>query len=331
MNLPINIGVSGYYEVRLRRPDGRVVPFKGHERPIKNIITNNGLDSVFKRTFLASMAYLVVGTGSTAAAITDTSLETYVATSSTKSADQNGVTHNFAGRYKENYRTFEWANSTGNSVTVYELGMTWLDTSNPAVFSRIVVSAGLTVPNGYSLVVKYTLRQYVPIWRTPATTSITVNGVSQSGTLMYAGTGTAASDTTLTNSFTYPSTNGNEIASATLGDVLEPSVINGGYHVAAFCTSATQFAGLLTPTGNFTNSPAYATSNSLSNSTYVSGTYTRTKSFKLIAASFPETSFRSFFIGFIYGSKLIWDGDASFTKAATHSWTVGITTTVSRV
>ena len=63
LNLPINIGVSGYYEVRLRRPDGRVVPFKGHEKPIKNIITNNGRDSVFTRTFLASMAYLVVGTG----------------------------------------------------------------------------------------------------------------------------------------------------------------------------------------------------------------------------------------------------------------------------
>lgn len=331
LNLPINIGVSGYYEVRLRRPDGRVVPFKGHEKPIKNIITNNGRDSVFTRTFLASMAYLVVGTGSTAAAVTDTSLETYLATSSTMSADQNGITNSFENRYKENYRTFEWANATGNSVTVYELGMTWLDTSNPAVFSRIVVSAGLTVPNGYSLVVKYTLRQYVLIWRTPATTSITVNGASQSGTLMYAGTGTAASDTTLTNSFTYPLSDGSERYSNTHGDVLEPSKINGGYHLSAFCTSATQFAGLLTPTGNLPSSPAYATASTLTNSTYTAGTFTRTKSFKLIAASLPETSFRSFFVGSISGSKLIWDGDASFTKAATHSWTVGITTTVSMV
>ena len=201
LNLLVNIGMSGYYEVRLRRPDGRVVPFKGHEKPIKNIITNNGQDSVFTRTFLASMAYLVVGTGSTAAAVTDTSLEAYLATSPTMSANENGITNSFANRYKENYRTFEWANATGNSVTVYELGMTWLATSNPAVFSRIVVSAGLTVPNGYSLVVKYTLRQYVPIWRTPATTSITVNGVSQSGTLMYVENRTAASDTVLATSF----------------------------------------------------------------------------------------------------------------------------------
>lgn len=331
LNLPINIGVSGYYEVRLRRPDGRVVPFKGHEKPIKNIITNNGRDSVFTRTFLASMAYLVVGTGSTAAAVTDTSLEAYLATSPTMSADQNGVTHSFVGRYKENYRTFEWANATGNSVTVYELGMTWLDTSNPAVFSRIVVSAGLTVPNGYSLVVKYTLRQYVLIWRMPATTSITVNGASQSGTLMYAGTGTASSDTTLATAFTYPTAAGFETGTSASYAVLEPSMISSGYHVAAFCTSATQFAGLLTPTGNLPSRPVYATSDNLTNSTYVTGSYTRTKSYKLIAASFPETSFRSFFIGSISGSKLIWDGDASFTKAATHSWTVGITTTVSRV
>lgn len=331
-NLPINIGVSGYYEVRLRRPDGRIVPFKGHEKPMKNIITNNGLDSVFTRTFLASMAYLVVGTGSTAAAVTDTSLETYVATSSKMSADQNGVTHSFAGRYKENYRTFEWANATGSSVTVYELGMTWLGTSNPAVFSRIVVSAGLTVPNGYSLVVKYTLRQYVPIWRTPATTSITVNGASQSGTLMYVENLKAESDTVLATSFIYPSANGIEQSVQSASQLLEPSRMSGwNYHKACFATSTTQFAGLLTATGNLP-SPVTVMSGDMTNSTYTAGTFTRTKSFKLIAASFPETSFRSFIIdadrNYCY---LIWDGDASFTKAATHSWTVGITTTVSRV
>jgi len=332
LNLPINIGVSGYYEVRLRRPDGRVVPFKGHEKPIKNIITNNGLDSVFTRTFLASMAYLVVGTGSTAAAVTDTSLQTYLATSSTMSTDQNGITNSFENRYKENYRTFEWANATGNSVTVYELGMTWLDTSNPAVFSRIVVSAGLTVPNGYSLVVKYTLRQYVPIWRTPATVSITVNGASQSGTLMYVENLTAASDTVLTTSFSYPSAAGYEQLGSYTSLLLEPSRIPDSYiHVAKFATSTTQFAGLLTATGNLP-SPVTVTSGGLTNSTYTAGTFTRTKSFKLIAASFPETSFRSFIISSGYGTNLlIWDGDASFTKAATHSWTVGITTTVSRV
>ena len=333
-NLPVNIGVSGYYEVRLRRPDGRIVPFKGHEKPIKNIITNNGLDSVFTRTFLASMAYLVVGTGSTAAAVTDTSLETYVATSSTMSADQNGVTHNFAGRYKENYRTFEWANTTGTSVTIYELGMTWDSASNPAVFSRIVVSAGLTVPDGYSLVVKYTLRQYVPIWRTPATVSITVNGAPQSGTLMYVENLTAASDTVLADSFTYPSANGSEYYASHQFLLLEPSMISGSessQHRARFATSTTQFAGLLTATGNLPT-PVDVTNGDMSNSTYTAGTFTRTKSFKLIAASFPETSFRSFIIDAnIDNSFLIWDGDASFTKAATHSWTVGITTTVSRV
>lgn len=332
MNFPINIGVSGYYEVRLRRPDGRIVPFEGHEKPIKNIITNNGLDSVFTRTFLASMAYLVVGTGSTAAAITDTSLEAYLGTSSTMSADQNGVTHSFAGRYKENYRTFEWANATGNSVTVYELGMTWLATSKPAVFSRIVVSAGLTVPNGYSLVVKYTLRQYVPIWRTPATVSITVNGASQSGTLMYVENLTAASDTVLTTSFTYPLATGAEYPGPYPSLLLEPSITEGfGKHRSLFATSTTQFAGLLTATGNLP-SPVTVMSGDMTNSTYTAGTFTRTKSFKLIAASFPETSFRSFIISAFYGTNLlIWDGDASFTKAATHSWTVGITTTVSRV
>ena len=332
LNLPVNIGVSGYYEVRLRRPDGRIVPFKGHEKPMKNIITNNGLDSVFTRTFLASMAYLVVGTGSMAAAVTDTSLQAYLATSSTMSADQNGVTHNFAGRYKENYRTFEWANTTGTSVTIYELGMTWLATSNPAVFSRIVVSAGLTVPNGYSLVVKYTLRQYVPIWRTPATVAITVNGASQSGTLMYVENRTAASDTVLADSFTYPSASGAETYLSYPSLLLEPSTISGSdKHRARFATSATQFAGLLTATGNLPD-PVTVMSGSMTNSTYTAGTFTRTKSFKLIAASFPETSFRSFIIDATwYDCYLIWDGDASFTKAATHSWTVGITTTVSRV
>ena len=144
---------------------------------------------------------------------------------------------------------------------------------------------------------------------------------------MYAGDGTAADDTTLADSFTYPLAIGHEYVTTR---VLEPSVISP-YHDFAFCTSATQFAGLLTPTGNFPSNPACAISGDLTNSTYVTGSYTRTKSFKLIAASFPETSFRSFCVGYISGPKLIWDGDASFTKAATHSWTVGITTTVSRV
>lgn len=337
MNLPVNIGVSGYYEVRLRRPDGRIVPFKGHEKPIKNIITNNGLDSVFTRTFLASMKYLVVGTGSTAAAVTDASLETYFATSSTISADKNGVTYNFADRYKENYRTWEWANSTGNSVTIYEIGITWLDTSNPAVFSRIVVGAGLTVPDGYSLVVKYTLRQYVPIWRTPATTSITVNGASQSGTLMLCNHYTAASDTTLSNMFSYPSATGMETwCDVYYRGLLEPSVISNNFYQqqAALCTSTTQFSGLLTETGNLPSNFTASVKAAVSNSSYTNGTFTRTKSYKLIAASFPETSFRSFVLSNGYdlsNGGLIWDGAASFTKAATHSWTVGITTTVSRV
>lgn len=342
MNLNFNLKtrMEGFYTVRLRTPYGRIVPFKGHENPEKNIITDNGKDSVFARTYLASMAYLVIGKGNTEATTSDASLQTYYATSNLMSSSENGTVSDFSGRYKDIYRTFYWTNSTGSSQTIYELGITWLDTSNPAVFSRIVIADGLTIPNGYDLVVKYTLRLHVANWRTPQSVNLTYfNGttdVEQSGTLMYVCNYTASNDTILSG-IAYPNAQGNDMSASDPSRVslLEPSRLTygaGSDTYARFCTDETQFSGLLTAIGNLPYNPAITTNGLMGLSTYTAGSFTRTKSFKLNAASYPETPFRSFIIGnslLIYPG-LIWDSDASFIKDSSHSWTAGITYTVDR-
>lgn len=337
-NMNIDIGLAGYYDIFLRAPHGK--PFRPVSCPdtIKNVITDLGLDSCFARNFCESRQYLALGTGTTAATTGDTGLAAYYVTSQTHSTTENGYVVNFENRYVEDYMTHTWINSTGSDKTLYEFGTTWLTTSNPSVFSRIVVSAGVTIPNGYELLVKYTLRKYIPVWRHVKTGSVTIGGVSVPCKYMVIGNNTYASDTSLGNAFAYFNSDGsiynldyNDINNKT--GLLEPSFLGTmglDHKVVSLIKSSTEYAGM-TDTANYTQPTLYNYGNTVL-SAYTAGSFTRTKYFAFLASTLPENT--------IYGFQLYTDGyyphfvcqfDSGHLKGATRKWTCGMTTTLTRV
>ena len=341
-NIDINIGLAGYYDIFIRAPGGK--PFRPTSCPetIKNVITDLGLDSCFSRSFCNSRLYLALGTGTNAATTSDTGLAIYYATSQTHSTTENGCTVNFANRYVEDYMTHTWVNSTGGDKTLYEFGTTWLTTSSPNVFSRIVVSAGVTIPNGYELMVRYTLRKYIPAWRHVQTGSVTVGGVSVPCKYMVIGNDTYASDTNLRMSediysaFRFFGTDGSINGSENSDNsslLLEPYFTASGgysYRIVSLIKSSTAYAGM-TDTGNFTG-PTLYNYGYTTLSTYTAGSFTRTKQYAFLSSTLPENT--------IYGFSLFTETDsphfvcqfdAGQVKLATRKWTCGMTTTLSRV
>lgn len=327
----INIGLAGYYDIWLRAPNGRRFRPASCPKTIKNVITDLGLDSCFARSFCESRQYLAMGTGSTAATTSDTGLATYYATSQTHSTTENGRTVSFADRYVEDYMTHIWTNSTGSDKTLYEFGTTWLTTANPAVFSRIVVSAGVTIPNGYELLVKYTLRKYIPRWRSPATGAVTIGGTSVGCTYMAINDNTAASDASAPHFFNYFLTSG-EVSSGQYASLLfEPSTVgNVSFNKVALFQSSTAYA-TLSATENLTAPTLYYYGNTVL-STYVAGSFTRTKYYAFLASTLPETTIYGFTVG-TNGSlgQFICRFDSGQVKRATRKWTCGVTLSLSRI
>lgn len=334
----LKIGLAGRHELFLRNlGDGRVFRHPDHEAPIKNVITDVGLDSCFARSFCHSRANLVLGTGTTAASTTDTTLANYYAISTTYSATENGVLVDSTNKYVEDWRMHTWTNSTGSDKTIYELGLSWLATANPTVFSRIVLSAGVTIPNGYELIDKYILRKYIPDWRTVTTPSITVNGISQSGRAMLIGNNTYASDTTLNMTASSAAMSKFE----TTGEILEPSIFSGcpvcepssvvssNFHRAALFTSSTAYASM-TATDDFTQPTLYSY-DGLTLGTYTAGSFTNTKYYSFLASTLPGQTFYGFQIGTGSGyPHFVFRADAPFTKNATSTYHIGLRTTLAR-
>lgn len=325
------IGLAGYYDIWLRAPNGRRFRPTSCPGTIKNVITDLGLDSCFARSFCESRRYLAMGTGSTAATTSDTGLATYYATSQTHSTTENGRTVSFADRYVEDYMTHTWVNSTGSDKTLYEFGTTWLTTANPAVFSRIVVSAGVTIPNGYELLVKYTLRKYIPRWRSPATGTVTIGGTSVGCTYMAINNNTAASDASALHFFNYFSTNGEVYSEQYAPLLFEPATLGSGvYNKVALFQSSTAYA-TLSATENLTTPTLYSYGNPML-STYVAGSFTRTKYYAFLASTLPETTVYGFTVGTSnYAGQFICRFDSGQVKLATRRWTCGVILSLTRV
>jgi hypothetical protein len=236
--------------------------------------------------------------------------------------------------------THTWVNSTGGDKTLYEFGTTWLTTSSPNVFSRIVVSAGVTIPNGYELMVRYTLRKYIPAWRHVQTGSVTVGGVSVPCKYMVIGDNTYASDTNINaeDAFAHFYSNGSIFeldynSSNNKAGLLEPSFLGSmglENKLVSLIKSSTAYAGM-TDTGNFTG-PTLYNYGYTTLSTYTAGSFTRTKQYAFLSSTLPENT--------IYGFSLftgtdtphfVCQFDTGQVKLATRKWTCGMTTTLSRV
>lgn len=172
----ITCELSGHYRLRMSSPergDHVVAEFD-------NLILDAGLDRVAAGTL---MSHCHVGSGAATPATTDTSLQTFLASSSTTGTGNNTTTY-VAGPpdYIELLvvRTFGAGVGTGN---ISEIGMGWSATTG-SLFSRALVVDGggspLTIVKAAdeTLTVEYRLRIYPPA--SDVTGSKTISGSSYS-------------------------------------------------------------------------------------------------------------------------------------------------------
>jgi len=137
-----NIGIVGHYLIRQIR-DGEEID----RREGKNLIVNKGLEWVAKLingVETTTFSYIQVGTGTTAAQVTDTALETY--------NDEVDSTESYEASYKA--KLVGTINFT-SSVAVTESGVfNGAHTGSPEMLCRQVFSA-LNMANGDSLEVTW--------------------------------------------------------------------------------------------------------------------------------------------------------------------------------
>ena len=173
----MRVGIKGWFsEFRLRnRQTGAEQPILGL-RP--NLITDAGLDMPATYAWNQCFEYAMIGTGSTPATYADTTLETQTHYTNTYSATSNGTEEDFTGRYIDLWRYFVIENATGSAIPFRELAV---GPTSTATFNRVVLSSEESIPAGYDLIFKYTLRLSLAQWRTPTVETWTMGAVSIPG------------------------------------------------------------------------------------------------------------------------------------------------------
>ena len=163
---------------------------------VRNLITDSGFDAPARYAFAKCFEVIAVGTGRTAAKTTDTKLEAFVAKSTTYATGgstingvnfPNAATNDYTVR--ELFRTFlAYQNRSGAAVAIGEIGVSWENLDDPTLFSRIVLTDAVSVPNGFDLLVRYTLRFQLPkdIFRTWKATTLKIGAVDVPGKLTMA-------------------------------------------------------------------------------------------------------------------------------------------------
>lgn len=150
--------LAGYYKLEIEKPNG--------ERKIvadwfPNLITNTGLDRIGVST--TYLNYCQVGAGSTAPAVTDNSLVSYLAETNVPSSTTGNSGSSPYYSWDTKVYTFTAGVATGN---VSEVGISY--TSIGPLFSRALILDGvgspisITVAADEVLYVTYQLRRYVP-------------------------------------------------------------------------------------------------------------------------------------------------------------------------
>jgi len=160
--LPFRFGMCGFYRLRAFRPDGRMRVDTGW---FPNIITDWGLNA--RGATGGVLDYAHVGSGSTAPAATDTTLETWVASSNTTQSDTGGTQTSTTPYYVWNTVTKRFGEGAAEG-NISEVGMAPTAGSTDPLFSRaLVLDAGgspttITVLADEILDVSYELRHYPP-------------------------------------------------------------------------------------------------------------------------------------------------------------------------
>lgn len=176
-NPQLQIGLTGHFSLDIYNPE------TGEHRQYEfdNIITNGGLDRLGSAQGTSTAAtmvvgYVQVGTGSTAPAVTDSALATYLAGTDryfTSSASYGGAPDYYTAVQ------FSWQFNQGVAAgNLSEIGVGWA--SSGSLFSRALILDGggnpttITVTAIEFLTVNYTLRMYPPL--TDATGTISLDG-----------------------------------------------------------------------------------------------------------------------------------------------------------
>ncbi len=343
MNVPL--GISGYYDLSLRNPkDGLVYPLGR----VHNLITNAGMDAPARWAWAKCFEVIAVGTGTAAALPTDTKLQTFLARSKAYASGASGVNYpNKASNdysIRELFRTFvAYQNRSGSAKQVNEIGVSWDDVDNPDLFSRVALASPVSVPDGFDLLVRYTLRfqfetAMFEAWK-PLT--LTIGTQSVPGKIaMCVGGGGFTTPSIFGMSYIQDSgasggtiTSGTDIGRAyTYNSLLEPSMAGTGlwagidegvYDVPFSCDDVRNVvSGVLRD--------------------YVNGSSARVRRFTFLAALLPgRTDLRTIAVGHgtsswlatasnDYSHQVRFLADAAFTKPSTVQWDVDLALTWAR-
>ena len=172
--------VSGRYCIHGRRADGRtrvITPW----RP--NLVLDTGLD---RRGTGPVITHCVLGSGTTAPAVTDTALETWVAAATVLLDDLGAQTEAPYYGWRIGVATFT---PPGVLTTVAELGWGWL-ADGTGLFSRVLATDGSGTPQAFdwlpdeSLTVTHELRVYP--WGEDGSDTMVLNGAGYDCTLRVA-------------------------------------------------------------------------------------------------------------------------------------------------
>ena len=168
-----NFGVAGFYKIFVKDKDGKL-----HKKAEgKNLILNQGLDRWFVSDTNAIMTGCRVGTGSSNPVVTQTNLDSVLASTTTKTTNSgsSGGVPEWYYFYERTY-TFALGAVVGN---VTELGV--YDTSS-ILITRALVKDELGNPTAISvtaeeqLIVIYELRKYPPSGDSNLTLTLNFNG-----------------------------------------------------------------------------------------------------------------------------------------------------------
>lgn len=177
---------AGRWNLKVMRPDGRI----RKELDFKNMILNSGLDQLCSNGGQVGQA-IVVGSGNTAPAATQTQLDTLVATQSSGSSPFYTSAAEASAPYFSTStvtRQFATGAAAGN-LTEIGLCNGANQTTNP-LFSRALILDGggapttLTVLSDEILIATHYCRQYVPT--SDVTGSITISGTTYNYTIRAA-------------------------------------------------------------------------------------------------------------------------------------------------
>ena len=154
---PFQLGLEGFYTMRVIRPDGTC----RHESTFSNLILTQGLNRLGTGGF---GGYVHVGSGSTAPLVTDTAMQSSVAVTNSHRNTQVGIAA-AAPYYGWSRRTYRFAEGVA-AGNLSEVGIGWGTGSN--LFSRALIKDSfgdpttITVLSDEILDVSYEIRVYAP-------------------------------------------------------------------------------------------------------------------------------------------------------------------------